>query len=69
MKSMLEELKDVKIKNTQLHLLNMIASLKKKEDAVFDQVHNIVTNHLDDFTKITFDVEADHKVKVEISEN
>lgn len=30
MKSMLEELKDVKIKNTQLHLLNMIASLKKK---------------------------------------
>jgi|GEM_PF-3850014 len=28
MKSMLEELKDVKIK--KLHLLNMIASLKKK---------------------------------------
>ena len=51
MKSMLEELKDV------------------KEDEVFDQVHNIVTNHLDDFAKITFDVEADHKVKVEISEN
>ena len=38
-------------------------------DEVFDQVHNIVTNHLDDFAKITFDVEADHKVKVEISEN
>ena len=61
MKSMLEELKDVKIKK---HTVTSI-----EYDEVFDQVHNIVTNHLDDFAKITFDVEADHKVKVEISEN
>ena len=64
MKSMLEELKDVKIKK---HTVTSIEYDCKSE--VFDQVHNIVTNHLDDFAKITFDVEADHKVKVEISEN
>ena len=54
MKSMLEELKDVKIKK---HTVTSI------------EYDCIVTNHLDDFAKITFDVEADHKVKVEISEN
>ena len=53
---------------------NDVILVKGKHEAiiseeVFDQVHNIVTNHLDDFAKITFDVEADHKVKVEISEN
>ena len=69
MKSMLEELKDVKIKKHTVTSIDMIAGLKKKRYEVFDQVHNIVTNHLDDFAKITFDVEADHKVKVEISEN
>lgn len=69
MKSMLEELKDVKIKKHTVTFIEYDCKSEEKEDAVFDQVHNIVTNHLDDFTKITFDVEADHKVKVEISEN
>ena len=69
MKSMLEELKDEKIKKHTVTSIEYDCKSEEKEDAVFDQVHNIVTNHLDDFTKITFDVEADHKVKVEISEN
>ena len=69
MKSMLEELKDVKIKKHTVTSIEYDCKTEEKEDEVFDQVHNIVTNHLDDFAKITFDVEADHKVKVEISEN
>ena len=66
MKSMLEELKDVKIKKHTVTSIEYDCKSEEKEDEVFDQVHNIVTNHLDDFAKITFDVEADHKVKVEI---
>ena len=66
---MLEELKDVKIKKHTVTSIEYDCKSEEKEDEVFDQVHNIVTNHLDDFAKITFDVEADHKVKVEISEN
>lgn len=69
MKSMLEELKDVKIKKHTVTSIEYDCKSEEKEDEVFDQVHNIVTNHLDDFAKITFDVEADHKVKVEISKN
>ena len=69
MKSILEELKDVKIKKHTVTSIEYDWKSEEKEDEVFDQVHNIVTNHLDDFAKITFDVEADHKVKVEISEN
>ncbi len=59
MKSMLEELKDVKIKKHTVTSIEYDCKSEEKEDAVFDQVHNIVTNHLDDFTKITFDVEAE----------
>ena len=58
MKSMLEELKDVKIKKHTVTSIEYDCKSEEKEDAVFDQVHNIVTNHLDDFAKITFDVEA-----------
>ena len=61
MKSMLEELKDVKIKKHTVTSIEYDCKSEEKEDEVFDQVHNIVTNHLDDL--------ADHKVKVEISEN
>ena len=45
MKSMLEELKDVKIKKHTVTSIEYDCKSEEKEDAVFDQVHNIVTNH------------------------
>ena len=48
MKSMLEELKDVKIKKHTVTSIEYDCKSEEKEDEVFDQVHNIVTNHLDD---------------------
>ena len=69
MKSMLEELKDVKIKKHTVTSIEYDCKSDEKEDEVFDAVRDIVTNHLDDFAKITYDLESDHKVKVEIIEN
>ena len=69
MKSMLEELKDVKIKKHTITSIEYDCKSDEKEDEVFDKVHDIVTNHLDDFATITYDLEAYHKVKVEIPEN
>ena len=43
MKSMLEELKDVKIKKHTVTSIEYDCKSEEKEDAVFDQVHNIVT--------------------------
>lgn len=69
MKSMLDELKDVKIKKHTVTSIEYDCKSEEKEDEVFDTVRDIVTNHLDDFAKITYDLESDHKVKVEIIEN
>ena len=43
---------------------------ENSQDAVFNSVHGILSNDLDKFSKITFDVEPDgSKVKVEVTEN
>lgn len=69
MKSILDELKDVKIKKHMVTSIEYDCKSEEKEDELFDKVHDLVTNHLDDFAKITYDLEADHKVKVELTEN
>ena len=69
MKSILDELKDVKIKKHMVTSIEYDCKSEDKEDELFDKVHELVTNHLDDFAKITYDVESDHKVKVELTEN
>ena len=69
MKTMIEELKEISTKKHTVISIEFDCKSEEKEDEVFDTVHNIVTNHLDNFAKITYDLESDHKVKVEITEN
>jgi hypothetical protein len=69
MKTMMEELKGVSVKKHTVTSIEFDCKTEDKEDEVFDKVHDIVTNHLDDFAKITYDLESEHKVKVEITEN
>lgn len=40
-----------------------------KEDEVFETVRTIVSDHLEEIAKITYDLQADHKVKVEVTQN
>ncbi|MBP3853646.1 MAG: hypothetical protein J6D18_03660 [Erysipelotrichaceae bacterium] len=42
---------------------------EEKEEELFEMVQNIITENLEDFSKITYDIEADHKVTVEVIEN
>ena len=36
---------------------------------VFETVRTIVSDHLEEIAKITYDLQADHKVKVEVTQN
>lgn len=69
MKNMIDDLKKLKVRKHTVTSIEFDCKTEEKEDEVFDKVRDIVTNNLDDFAKITFDLEADHKVKVEVTEN
>ena len=69
MKTLIDELKGVKAKK---HVVTSIENKKKKEDKedeVFETVRTIVSDHLEEIAKITYDLQADHKVKVEVTQN
>ena len=66
MKTLIDELKGVKAKK---HVVTSIEYDCKKEDEVFETVRTIVSDHLEEIAKITYDLQADHKVKVEVTQN
>ena len=51
MKSMLEELKDVKIKKHTVTSIEYDCKSEEKEDEVFDQVHNLSLIHISEPTR------------------
>lgn len=67
--NMLDDLKSVSIRKRMVTSIEYECKNEQQEDEIFDKVRNIVTDHLDEFAKITYDLEADHKVKVEVIEN
>ncbi|MDO4672416.1 MAG: hypothetical protein Q4A76_05850 [Porphyromonadaceae bacterium] len=69
MKSLVDDLKSVSLKKHVVTSIEYDCKSEEKEDEVFDTVRDIVTNHLDEIAKITYDIAADHKVKVEVSQN
>ncbi|MCI9041502.1 hypothetical protein [Dubosiella newyorkensis] len=69
MKSMVDELNSVPVRKTVKTTIEYDCKKPEKEDEVFDAVRDIVTNHLDDFSKITYDLDPTrHTVKVELNE-
>lgn len=69
MKSLVDDLKSVSLKKHVVTSIEYDCKSEEKENEVFDTVRDIVTNHLDEIAKITYDIAADHKVKVEVSQN
>ena len=57
MKSMLDELKDVKIKKHTVTSIEYDCKSDEKEDEVFDAVRDMGTNHLEDCAKRKEEVE------------
>ncbi|MCF0106510.1 MAG: hypothetical protein HUJ53_07075 [Holdemanella sp.] len=70
MKNIVDVLESVSVKKHVVTSIEYECESEKQEDAVFESVRNLVTEHLDDFAKITFDIDqAEHKVKVEVIQN
>lgn len=70
MKSMVDELNSVPVRKSVVTTIEYDCKKADKEDEVFDAVRDIVTNHLDEFSKITYDLNpSNHTVKVEVSEH
>lgn len=70
MKTMMEALEKVSAKKHVVTSVEYDCKKEGKAEEVFDAVQGIVCDHLDDFAKITYDVDSvEKKVKVEIIEN
>lgn len=65
-------LKDLKHANLPKRVDTTIEyKCKTDEDreAVYKMVHDLLENHLEEFAKVTYDIEPDDIVKVEVIEN
>lgn len=70
MNPILKELTGIEGKKHIVTSIEYDTPTEKSQDVVFDSVRDILSNGLDHFSKITFDVEPDgSKVKVEVTEN
>ncbi|MBB5182002.1 hypothetical protein [Catenisphaera adipataccumulans] len=69
MKNIVDELKDVSFKKHVVTSIEYDCKDDTAKDEVYEAVHDIIENHLEDFAKITYDLEPDDKVKVEVIEN
>ena len=67
--SAIDELKSISTKKHVLTSIEYDCPSQEKEDEVFDTVQGILKHHLDEVAKITYDLEADDKVKVEVTQN
>lgn len=41
---------------------------EKDQEEIYSEVYSILENHLEEFAKITYELEGDNKVKVEVIE-
>lgn len=67
--SAIEELKNISGKKHIVTSIEYNCPNEEKEDEVFETVRDILKHHLDEVAKITYDLESDGKVKVEITQN
>jgi hypothetical protein len=66
----MDELKSVPAKKHIVTSIEYDCRKSDKTEEVFDVVRDIVTDHLDEIAKITYDINnADQSVKVEITQN
>lgn len=66
MKSIVKDLENISVKKHVVTSIEYDCSDEKQEDEVFEAVRDVITENINDFAKITYDVEANHKVKVEV---
>ena len=67
--SAIDELKSISARKHVVTSIEYECKTEEKEDEVFEKVQGILKHHLDEVSKITYDLEADDKVKVEVIQN
>lgn len=70
MKPILDELKDIQARKHIVTSIEYDCKTEADQDEVFDTVREILTSELNDFSKITYDLDPSmNKVKVEVTQN
>ena len=64
--SPLEELKSIKARKLVKTAIEYECRSNEQKEEVLNTVRDIITNQLNSFSKITYDLEGDNKVKVEL---
>lgn len=69
MSNLLKDLRETKIRKHVNTLIEYQCASDEDQENIYCMVHDLLENHLEEFAKITYDIEPDHKVKVEVIEN
>ena len=70
MKDLVKDLENLAVKKHVVTSIEYTCASEKQEDEIFDTVRDVITENIDDFAKITYDLDSvDHKVKVEVIQN
>lgn len=70
MKDLVKDLQNISVKKHVVTSIEYECKDEKQEDEIFDTVRDVITENINDFAKITYDLDSvEHKVKVEVSQN
>ena len=69
MSHILKELKHTNLPKRIDTTIEYKCKTDEDKEAVYSMVHDMLENHLEEFAKVTYDLEPDNVVKVEVIEN
>lgn len=70
MKNLVKDLENISVKKHVVTSIEYQCENETQEDEIFDQVRDVITDNIDDFAKITYDLDSvEHTVKVEVIQN
>lgn len=70
MKDLVKDLENISVKKHVVTSIEYDCKNEKQEDEIFDTLRHVITDNIDDFAKITYDLDSvEHKVKVEVIQN
>ncbi len=69
MSSLTKDLKEAKIRKHVVTSLEYQCKSDQDQEDVYNMVHDLLENHLNEFAKVTYELEPENKIKVEVIEN
>lgn len=69
MSSLTQDLKEAKIRKHVVTSLEYQCKSDQDQEDVYNMVYDLLENHLNEFAKVTYELEPENKIKVEVIEN